>query len=109
MMMGLSDQFEIKPLKIRAQRWSKLKQYKHKSLVIYITWKVLCLPSIYIYSSKYRRAKVYTALGGAPVDIFASEILMNAMTWLDISSPTLLSFISESKSRAISYNPQRVL
>lgn len=39
MMMGLSDQFEIKPLKIRAQRWSKLKQYKHKSLVIYITWK----------------------------------------------------------------------
>lgn len=31
------------------------------------------------------------------------------MTWLTISSPTLLPFITKSKLGAISYNPQKVL
>lgn len=43
------------------------------------------------------------------MDVYANEVQMNAITWLAISSPILLPFITESKTRASSYNPQRVL
>lgn len=42
-------------------------------------------------------AKLYVVLGGGSIDIFADEVPMNIMTWLAITSLTLLPFITESK------------
>lgn len=107
---GVVRSIPNKPQKMTAQRWSKLKQHRNKSLVIYVDSEKHFVFRPYTFTPQgITGAKLYAALRGAPVDIFANEIPMYAMTWLAISSPTLLPFITESKSRGISYNPQRVL
>lgn len=48
--------------------------------------------------------KLY-ALGGSTIQLANDEVSMNVLTWLTIISPTLLPFITESKTGTISFNP----
>lgn len=89
-----------KMLKIKAQRWSKLKQHKNKSLVKNIDSEKHFVFHPYTFTPRgVLEATLYAAPGGGSLDIFANEIPMNAMNWLAISSPTLLSFIYRIKNR----------
>lgn len=43
------------------------------------------------------------------MDIPATVVSTELATWLAIIAPTLLPFVTESKARVVSYNPQRVM
>lgn len=99
-----------KPARMRAQRWSNLKQQKGKDLMDYIdSEKHFCFRP---YGSTPRgvvEAKLYAPLGGKTVEVSAKRVSAELVSWMTMVAPTLLPFITESKTGAVSYNPQRVM
>lgn len=53
--------------------------------------------------------KLYASSGSSLVDIPPRMISTELAAWLAIISPTLLPFMTESKTGIVSYNPQRVM
>lgn len=61
------------PLKMRAQRWPKLKKHGNKSLVKYIDSEKHFVSHPQTFTPQgIAGAKFYAALGGGPVDIFVN-------------------------------------
>lgn len=76
---------------------------------IYWFSEAFCFPSLYIRSPRKCRGKVVCTVKRKCYRYLNSGNPDEQMTWLAISSPTLLSFITESRSGVISYKPQRIL
>lgn len=95
---------------MRAQRWSNLKQQKGKYLMDYIDSEKHF--SFHPCGSTPRgvvEAKLYAPLGGKSVDLSAQMVSAELVSWMTMVTPTLLPFITESRTGTISYNPQRVM
>lgn len=105
---GIIKSVPEKPEKMRAQRWSNIKQQKGKEFVEYIDSEKHFSP----YTSTpggIAEAKLYAALRNDTIDISYKGVSTKLLTWLAIISPTLLPFITESKTDTVSYNRQRVM
>lgn len=98
------------PEKMRAQRWSNLKQLRAKDLVEYIDSEKHFSFRSYEYTPRgMAEVRLYANIGGNLVYLAAWGIPAGFTEWLAIIAPSLLSFIKESKIGVVSYNPQRVM
>lgn len=93
-----------------AQRWSNLKQLRGKDLVEYIDSEkhFSFRPNEYTPQGM-AEVRLYASAGGSLVDLAARGIPAGFTEWLAIIAPTLLPFITESKTGVVSYNPKRVM
>lgn len=99
-----------KPEKMRAQRWSNLKQTKDKNLIEFIdSEKHLCFHPYEYTPRGGSEVRLYASTGSNLVDIPARIISTELATWLEIIAPTLLHFITESKTGVVTYNHPRVM
>lgn len=97
-----------KPKKMRAQRWSNLKQTNDKNLIEFIdSEKHFCFRPYEYTPRGDSEVRFYASTGSNLVDILARVISTELATWLAIIVPTLLPFITESKTGVVSYNPPR--
>lgn len=107
---GIVKSVPDKPVKMRAQRWSNMKQHKGKELVEGIDSEKQFTFRPYAFTPRgIAEPKLYATLGSDAVEISFGEVPMKFLTWLAIISPTLLPFITESKTGTVSYNRQRVM
>lgn len=99
-----------KPVKMRAQRWSNLKQLRGKDVVEFIDSEKHFSLRPYGYTPReIFEVKLYANSGSSLVDVPAKMISTELAAWLAIIAPMLLPFITESKTGVVSYNPQRVM
>lgn len=98
-----------RPYQPRAQRWSGVKQTKHKKLakVIGVEQNFNFMPYTFTPQDVVE-IQLYTDLGESTVQLSNDEVQMKVLTWLAIISPTLLPFIAEAKTGTVN-NPQRVM
>lgn len=95
-----------RPDKIRAQRSSNLKQLRGKDLVEYIDSEKHFSFWPYEYTPRgTTEVRLYANAGGSLVDLAMRGIPAGFAAWLAIIAPTLLPFITESKTGVLSYNP----
>lgn len=99
-----------KPEKMRAQRWSNLKQLKGKDLVEFIDSEKHFSFRPYKYTPRgVSEVRLYASVGNSLVDIPARVTSSELAAWLAIIATTLLPFMTESKTGVVSYNPQMVM
>lgn len=107
---GIVKMVPNKPARMRAQRWSNLKQQRGKDLVDFIdSEKHFSLHPYGLTSRGIVEAKLYEPLEGKLVDVSAQRVSAELVRWMAIITPTLLPFVTKSKAGAVSYNPQRVM
>lgn len=95
---------------MRAQRWSNLKQLRGKDLVKFINLEKHFFFRLYGYTPReIFEVKLYANSGSSLVDVPVRMISTELAAWLAIIAPTLLPFITESKTGVVSYNPQRMM
>lgn len=105
---GIVRSIPDKHEKMRGQRWSNLKQFRGKDLVEFIDSEKHFSSRPYEYTPReISEVKFYVGSRGSLVDVPARVITTEFAVWLAIIAPTLLPFITESKTGVVSYNPQR--